>query len=61
MSITEIRSMTRRELSLLIDSMVSRKQGYPETEATVKVKTTDEIRDKIQKAHEKRFGKVTNG
>lgn len=57
MTIDEIRSMTRRELSQLIDAMIERKRGYPGNEAGVKVETTDQIRAKIKKAHEKRFGK----
>jgi hypothetical protein len=55
MSLEEIRKCTRKELSELLDAMVSRKRGYPEDETTVKIDTSDEIKAKIAKAHERRF------
>jgi len=61
MSIQEMRSLTRRELSDLLDAMVSRKKGYPEEEVPVKIEATDEIKAKIAKARGKRFQGVTDG
>lgn len=56
MSIDEIRKCTRRELSDLIDAMVSRKQGYQDAEEPAKIEATDEVKRKIAEARKKRFG-----
>lgn len=56
MSLEEIRRCTRRELSDLIEAMVSRKRGYQDSEEEVKLAVTDEVRQRIEKAHKKRFG-----
>jgi hypothetical protein len=56
MSLQELRKLTRREISSLITAMLSRKQGYPDAESNDKIKTTDEIKERIRKAHLKRFG-----
>jgi hypothetical protein len=61
MSLQEIRGCTRREISDLLEAMVSRKQGYPEDEAVVKLESTDEIKAKIAKARGRRFQGVTDG
>ena len=62
MSLEEIRKCTRRELSDLIEAMVSRKRGYQDTEEEVKLAVTDEVRQRIEKAHKKRFGEgLSNG
>jgi len=61
MSMEEIRKFTRRELSDLIEAMVSRKQGYQETAETGKIEQTDEIRDKILKARKNRLRTKVNG
>ena len=61
MSLEEIRKCTRRELSDLIEAMVSRKQGYQETSETVKIEQTDEIRDKILNAGKNRLRSKVNG
>jgi hypothetical protein len=61
MSMEEIRKFTRRELSELIEAMVSRKQGYQETSETGKIEQTDEIRDKILKARKNRLRTKVNG
>jgi len=55
MSLEEIRKCTRRELSDLLDAMVSRKKGYPESEDAVTIEASDEIKAKIAKARAKRF------
>lgn len=49
--------MTRRDLSNLIDAMVSRKQGYKEEEKEVKIEQSDEVEQKVKRSLEKRFGK----
>lgn len=56
MSIDEIRKFTRRELSDLIEAMVSRKKGYQADESEVKIESTDEIKRKIEDARKKKFG-----
>jgi hypothetical protein len=61
MSIQEIRGYTRREISALLEAMVSRKKGYPEEEAVAKLETTDEIKAKIAKARGQRFQGVNGG
>jgi hypothetical protein len=61
MALDEIRKCTRRELSALLDAMVSRKKGYPEEEQIAKIEATDEIKAKIAKAHQKRFKGEING
>lgn len=61
MSLQEIRGCTRREISDLLEAMVSRKKGYPEDEAVANIEATDEIKAKIAKARGKRFQGVTDG
>jgi len=56
MSIDEIRKYTRRELSDLIEAMVSRKKGYQQDESEVKIESTGEIKRKIEDARKKKFG-----
>lgn len=61
MSLQEIRGCTRREISELLDAMVSRKKGWPVEEAVAKMETTEEIKAKIAKARGKRFQGVSDG
>lgn len=61
MGIDEIRKCTRRELSDLLEAMVSRKKGYPEEEQVAKIEATDDVKAKIAKAHAKRFKGNVNG
>ena len=61
MSLQELRKLTRREISQLIDAMVSRKQNYPDNAANVNLEQTDEIKARIRKALGKRFGKELVG
>ncbi len=60
MSLEEIRKCTRRELSMLIDAMVSRKQGYQQGEETVKIESTEEVKRKIAEAKKRKFGERSN-
>jgi len=61
MALEEIRQCTRRELSDLLDAMVSRKKGYPEDEQVAKIEATDEVKAKIAKAHARKFQGEMNG
>ncbi len=61
MSLQEIRQCTRREVSELLDAMVSRKKGWPEEAVVDKMEATDEIKSRIAKARSKRFQGVNDG
>lgn len=61
MSLQEIRGCTRREISELLEAMVSRKKGWPEEQAVDSMKATDDIKARIAKARSKRFQGVNDG
>jgi len=53
---SEVRNLTRREISSMIDGLVSRKSGYQNSEEEVSIEPTDEIMAKIEKLNKRRFG-----
>lgn len=54
----ETRKLTRREISSLIDGMVSRKSGYNSGNDRVNIEPTEEILKKIERQNKKLFGGV---
>ena len=56
MKIDDIRLLTRRDISELIDAMVSRKSNYKREDKSVTVEESGDVLDKILKAEKRRFG-----
>lgn len=54
----DVRKLTRREISDLIDAMGSRKNGYKDQDGSDNVKVSDEMAEKIKKVAKKRFEEI---
>jgi len=52
----DVRKMTRREISAMIDAMVSRKLGYNQVEESATVEVSPKFEEAVERARRQRFG-----